>query len=71
MQVEMIKILLKIKLSFVILTIGSILKADPYSLANVSQYLTNLKFLKADFSQTNADGAVSSGAILIKRPGRM
>ena len=67
----MIKILLKIKLFFVILTIGSVLKADPYSLANISQYLTNSKFLKADFSQTNADGDISSGAILIKRPGRM
>ena len=71
MQVEMIKILLKIKLFVVILIIGSVLKADPYSLANISQYLTNLKFLKADFSQTSADGATSSGAILIKRPGRM
>ena len=71
MQVEMIKILLKIKFFFVILTIGSVLKADPYSLANISQYLTNLKFLKADFLQTNSDGASSSGAILIKRPGRM
>ena len=67
----MIKILLKTKLFFVILTIGSVLKADPYSLANISQYLTNLKFLKADFSQTNADGSASSGVILIKRPGRM
>ena len=71
MQVEVTKILLKIKLFFVILTIGSVLQADPYSLANISQYLTNLKFLKADFLQTSADGAASSGAILIKRPGRM
>ena len=67
----MIRILLKIKLFFVILTIGSVLKADTYSLANISHYLTNLKFLKADFLQTSADGAASSGAILIKRPGRM
>ena len=71
MQVEMVKILLKIKLFVVMLTIGSVLKADPYSLANISQYLTNLKFLKANFSQTNVDGVASSGAILIKRPGRM
>ena len=71
MQVEMIKTLFKINLFVVVLTIGSVLKADPYSLANISQYLSNLKFLKADFSQTNADGAASSGTILIKRPGRM
>ena len=62
---------LKPQLFIVFLTIGSISKADPYSLVNVSQYLTKLKFLKADFSQTNADGTKSSVAILIKRPGRM
>jgi len=33
--------------------------------------LQNLKILKADFSQTNPDGTISSGTILIKRPGRM
>ena len=27
--------------------------------------------MKANFSQTNADGTTSSGTILIKRPGRM
>ena len=67
----MIKNFLKLPLFIVFLTIGSIIKADPYSLANISQYLTNLKFLKADFSQINADGTLSSGIILIKRPGRM
>ena len=62
---------LKLPLFIVFLTTGSILKADPYSLANISQYLQNLKILKADFSQTNPDGTISSGTILIKRPGRM
>jgi len=61
----------KILLFFAFLIIGSILKADPYSLANISQYLQNLKILKADFSQTNPDDTISSGTILIKRPGRM
>ena len=67
----MIRIILKSQLFVALFVIGSILKADPYSLANVSHYLTNLKFLKADFSQINADGTMSSGTILIKRPGRM
>ena len=67
----MIKNFLKLPLFIVFLTIGSILKADPYSLANISQYLSNLKCLKADFSQINADGTISSGIIFIKRPGRM
>ena len=67
----MIKKFLKLPLFVVFLTTASILKADPYSLANISQYLKNLKNLKADFSQINADGSISSGTILIKRPGRM
>ena len=67
----MIKNFLKLPLFVVFLTTASILKADPYSLTNISQYLKNLKILKADFSQINADGTISSGTILIKRPGRM
>ena len=67
----MVKIFLKLPLFVIFLTTGSILKADPYSLANISQYLQNLKILKADFSQTNPDETMSSGTILIKRPGRM
>ena len=62
---------LKLPLFVAFLTTGSILKADPYSLANISQYLQNLKILKADFSQTNPDETISSGTILIKRPGRI
>ena len=62
---------LKLSLFTAFLTTSSILKADPYSLANISQYLQNLKILKADFSQTNPDETISSGTILIKRPGRM
>ena len=67
----MVKNFLKLQLFIVLLVSGSILNADPYSLANVSQYLTNLKLLKANFLQFNADGTTSSGVILIKRPGRM
>ena len=62
---------LKLPLFVAFLTTGSILKADPYSLENISRYLQNLKILKADFSQTNSDETISSGTILIKRPGRM
>ena len=67
----MVKIFLKLPLFVVFFTTSPILKADPYSLANISQYLQNFKILKADFSQTNPDGTISSGTILIKRPGRM
>ena len=47
------------------------MQADPYSLKNLSEYLTNLKLLEANFIQVNADGSESSGIILMKRPGRM
>ena len=67
----MVKNFLKLQLFIVLLASGAILNADPYSLASVSQYLTNLKLLKANFLQFNADGTTSSGVILIKRPGRM
>ena len=67
----MIKIFFKFQIFIVLIVIGSILNADPYSLANVSQYLKNLEYLKADFSQTNDDGTTSEGSILLKRPGRM
>ena len=70
-EINMIKNLLKFPLFLVFLTTGSVIQADPYSLANISQYLTNLKILKADFLQTNNDGTISYGVILIKRPGRM
>ena len=67
----MINNFLKFSLFTAFLTTSSILKADPYSLENISRYLQNLKILKADFSQTNSDETISSGTILIKRPGRM
>ena len=67
----MIKNFLKLALFIAVLTTGSIIQADPYSLENISQYLQKLKILKADFLQTNPDETISSGTILIKRPGRM
>ena len=67
----MTKNFLKIPLFVAFLITGSILQADPYSIENISKYLQNLKILKADFLQTNPDGTISSGTILIKRPGRM
>ena len=62
---------MKLQIFFVLFISASILRADPYSLKNLSEYLTNLKLLKANFFQVNADGSKSSGIILIERPGRM
>ena len=69
--VSIIKRFVKFQFFIVFFTSASISGADPYSLENLSEYLTNLKFLKADFLQVNADGSESSGSILMKRPGRM
>ena len=71
MQVFMVKRFLKLQIPTVFLVFGSILNAEPYSLTKVSQYLSNLKFLTAEFSQINDDGTTSSGIIFIRRPGNM
>ena len=71
MQVFMVKRFLKLQILNVFLVFGSILNAEPYSLTKVSQYLSNLKFLTAEFSQINEDGTTSSGIIFIRRPGNM
>ena len=50
---------------FVILFLSaSFTRADPYSLESLSEYLTNLKFLKANFLQVNADGSAKSAPIM-------
>ena len=67
----MVKRFLKLQILTVFLVFGSILNAEPYSLTKVSQYLSNLKFLTAEFSQINEDGTTSSGIIFIRRPGNM
>ncbi|MCB2117343.1 MAG: outer membrane lipoprotein carrier protein LolA [Rhodobacteraceae bacterium] len=46
-------------------------QAEKLSLNAISAYLNGLKTAEADFRQTNADGSVSTGRVLIQRPGRM
>ena len=70
-MVSIVKSFVKFQIFVVLLLSASILRADPYSLENLSDYLTNFKSLKANFFQVNADGSESSGIILMKRPGRM
>ena len=70
-MVSIVKVFVKIQIFVVLFISASILRADAYSLKNLSEYLTNLKLLKANFFQVNGDGSESSGIILIKRPGRM
>lgn len=44
--------------------------ANKLSLGSISNYLNGLKTAKAEFTQINADGTISTGTIYIKRPGR-
>ena len=69
--VSSIKRFVKFQIFIILFLSASFTRADPYSLESLSEYLTNLKFLKANFLQLNADGSEASGSILMKRPGRM
>lgn len=44
--------------------------ADKLSLGAISSYLNQMSTAKAEFTQINADGTISTGTIFIKRPGR-
>lgn len=45
--------------------------ADKLSLNAISNYLNGMKTAQGSFTQINDDGTISTGTILIKRPGRM
>lgn len=45
--------------------------AEKLSLGEISAYLNSLKTAKADFTQVNADGSISTGAFYMQRPGRV
>lgn len=45
--------------------------AEKLSLNAISQYLNGLQTAQGEFTQINDDGTISTGTILIKRPGRM
>jgi outer membrane lipoprotein-sorting protein len=44
--------------------------AEKLSLAEISRYLDSLTTLEAEFTQINADQTISTGTIMIQRPGR-
>ncbi|MCB1395528.1 MAG: outer membrane lipoprotein carrier protein LolA [Rhodobacteraceae bacterium] len=45
--------------------------ADPIPLAEISRYFNSFRTAEADFTQVNADGSLSTGRLMIHRPGRM
>jgi outer membrane lipoprotein-sorting protein len=59
-----------------LVTVGAMLLSDPVaaeklSLSALSAYLNGLQSAEAKFTQINGDGTISTGDILIKRPGRI
>ncbi|MCB6179335.1 outer membrane lipoprotein carrier protein LolA [Rhodobacter sp. Har01] len=54
-----------------LLALGQPALAEKLSLGTLSKYLNSLTTVEADFTQVNSDGSVSTGRILIKRPGRV
>ena len=44
--------------------------AEKIPLNEISRYLNSLKTAKADFTQVNADGSISTGVVYIQRPQR-
>lgn len=59
-----------------LVTVGAMLLSGPVaaeklSLSALSGYLNGLQSAEAKFTQINGDGTISTGEILIKRPGRI
>jgi outer membrane lipoprotein-sorting protein len=59
-----------------LVTVGALLLSGPVaaeklSLSALSAYLNGLQSAEAKFTQINGDGTISTGDILIKRPGRI
>jgi outer membrane lipoprotein-sorting protein len=45
--------------------------SDKLSLSEISEYLNRLTSVRSTFTQINDDGTLSTGAVMIKRPGKM
>jgi outer membrane lipoprotein-sorting protein len=46
-------------------------QAEKISLGTLSDYLNGLTTVETEFTQVNADGSISTGTLIIKRPGRV
>jgi len=58
-------------LVFILLVFATPTWAEKLPLAEISAYLNKLRTAEGAFTQINDDGTISTGTILIKRPGRM
>lgn len=58
-------------LSLALVLGANIALADKLPLGEISKYLNGLKTVEAQITQINGDGSISTGKLLIKRPGKM
>ena len=65
----MFKIFLAV-LAATLLPVGAAL-AQPIPLSELSRYFNGFRTAQADFTQINPDGTLSTGRLLIQRPGRI
>ena len=54
-----------------LLALGTPAMAGKIPLSDLSDYLNGLSTAEAAFTQVNADGSISSGRVIIRRPGRV
>jgi len=45
--------------------------AEPIALSEISRYFNSFRTAQADFTQVNPDGSLSTGRLMIHRPGRI
>ena len=54
-----------------ILFLPSVVAAEPISLEKLTSFINHIKTLEANFEQINHDNSVSTGSLLIKKPGKL
>ena len=60
-----------LSLSLALVLGASAALSDKLPLGTISSYLNGLKTVEAQITQINGDGSISTGTLLIKRPGKM
>lgn len=65
------RMLLAAALSLPALSFAGPVVAEPISLSEISRYFNSFRTAQADFTQINGDGTLSTGRLMIRRPGRV
>lgn len=57
--------------TLIMLTVAAPATADPLSLGEISRYFNSFRTAQGDFTQINPDGTLTTGRIMLHRPGRV